>query len=129
MMFMTTKTIKGKEETQNKKMKDVMSLWFHTSEKGSEYLTGNLSNELDGLKVTGFFNKEKKNDKEPDIRIYLLNDEGKTDHVIVSLWNQVSKANTNYLSGMTDEKEKVIAFINEDNKDSNKPYIRVYFKN
>ena len=126
---MTTKTIKGKEETSKKTMKDVMSLWLHTSNNGVEYLTGNLSNDLDGLKVTGFYNKEKKNEKEPDIRVYLLNEDGKTDHVIVSLWNQTSKDNKNYLSGMTDEKEKVVAFINEDNKDTNKPYIRVYFKN
>ena len=126
---MTTKTIKGKEETSKKTMKDVMSLWLHTSNNEVEYLTGNLSNDLDGLKVTGFYNKEKKNEKEPDIRVYLLNEDGKTDHVIVSLWNQTSKDNKNYLSGMTDEKEKVVAFINEDNKETNKPYIRVYFKN
>ena len=54
---MTTKTIKGKEETSKKTMKDVMSLWLHTSNNGVEYLTGNLSNDLDGLKVTGFYNK------------------------------------------------------------------------
>ena len=45
----------------------------------------------------------------------------------MSLWSQVSKAGVDYYSGLTDEKENIIAFINTSD-DIKQPKIRIYFK-
>ena len=74
----------------------------------------------------GFFNGNKKNPKEPDIRIFTLDKDGKQDKEIASLWQNESINKKAYLSGRSDEKEKLIGFFN--NTDNEKqPYIRVYF--
>jgi hypothetical protein len=44
------------------------------------------------------------------------------------LWKQESKAGKTYYSGYTNDKEKVIGFINGDTKEGKYPSIRVYFK-
>ena len=124
------KTTNSKEivkEKEVKELKELATLWMHESDNGFTYLSGNLSEDLQYKKIIAFFNKTKKNEKEPDIRVYTLNDENKKDIDIISLWIQESKEKKNYYSGLTNDKEKVIAFISNTN-DIKVPYLKIYFK-
>lgn len=124
----TTKKVETKEkEVKENNMKELCILWHHKTETEVEYLSGNLSEELKFQKVIAFYNKNKKNEKEPDIRVYSLDEENRKDTQIISLWNQVSKSNLKYLSGKTNENEDVVAFYNQDD-DIKKPRIKVYLK-
>lgn len=125
------KTTISKETKNNTKegkdLRELATLWNHESDNGVKYLSGTLSEEFQFNKVIAFYNTTKKNEKEPDIRVYSVNDENKKEVEIISLWIQESKENKKYYSGLTNDKEKVIAFIS--NKDDIKvPYIKVYFK-
>ena len=123
------KTTISKENTKKevKDLKELATLWHHESESGLKYLSGNLSEELQYKKVIAFYNVNKKNVKEPDIRVFSLNDENKKELELISLWIQKSKENKPYYSGLINDKEKVIAFIST--KDDVKvPYLRIYFK-
>lgn len=60
-----------KQENQNK-LESVGALWKQTSKSGDfNYMTGVLEN---GDRIVAFFNKKKKNQKEPDLRIYYQNE-------------------------------------------------------
>ncbi len=122
-----TKQETEKQETVNTNLVELCTLWKHVSEHDQEYLSGMLSEELNHQRVIGFYNITKKNEKEPDIRIYSLNDENKKDINIMSLWNQTSKDNKKYLSGITNDNENIVAFFNE-NDDDKQPIIRVYLR-
>ena len=126
-MKTTTKKVENKKK-EEKTMKDLATLWEHLSESSLKYLSGNLSEEYKYSKVIAFYNTKKKNEKEPDVRVYLLDEDGKKDHDIISLWEQTSKQGAKYYSGITDEKENVIAFINSSD-DIKQPKIRIYLKN
>ena len=127
-MKTTTKKVETKEkEVKENNMKELCILWNHKTETEVEYLSGHLSEELKFQKVIAFYNKNKKNEKEPDIRVYSLDDENRKDTQIISLWKQVSKSNLEYLSGKTNENEDVVAFFNQD-EDIKKPRIKVYLK-
>lgn len=102
-------------------------LWINTSKAGNEYLTGILNEELGKGKIIGYFNTNKKNPKEPDIRIYTLDTENKNNKEIADLWDSISKTGNEYLTGTSDEQERLIGFYGEKNVKT--PYIRVYFKN
>ena len=52
----------------NKKLEEAGALWEEESQNGRRYWSGRLA---DGRKIVGFENTSKKNDKEPDIRIYI----------------------------------------------------------
>lgn len=54
------------EKTKNK-YEEILSLWENENKDGFEYLSGVTK---DGKKVVAFYNDKKKNDKEPDIRVY-----------------------------------------------------------
>lgn len=124
----TTKKVETKEkEVKENSMIELCTLWYHKAENEVEYLSGHLSEELKFQKVIAFYNTNKKNEKEPDIRIYSLDDENKKDTQIISLWNQVSKSGVEYLTGQTNEKENVVAFYNQDD-DIKKPKIKIYLK-
>lgn len=124
---MKTTNTKEKQEKEVKELKELAILWNHESENGIPYLSGNLSEDLQYKKIIAFYNKTKKNEKEPDIRVYSLNDENKKELELISLWIQESKENKPYYSGLTNDKEKVIAFIST--KDDIKvPYLKIYFK-
>ena len=124
---MKTTNTKEKQEKEVKELKELATLWHHESENGVSYLSGNLSEDLQYKKIIAFYNKTKKNEKEPDIRVYSLNDENKKELELISLWIQASKENKPYYSGLTNDKEKVIAFIST--KDDIKvPYLKIYFK-
>ena len=78
------------------------------------------------VRLVGYFNTNKKNPKEPDIRVYSLNNEGNQDIEVADLWENISKQETRYLSGSTNDKEKLVGFYG-DKKEEKRPYIRVYF--
>lgn len=117
-----------KTEVTKRELKESFVLWEETSKAGDPYLTGHTSKECGEVKLVGYYNPTKKNPKEPDIRVYTLNAEGKTDKEIASLWESISKSETRYLTGTTDEKEKLIAFYKKESDKENSPYIRAYFK-
>lgn len=112
---------KTEEIKKEVKLEEAFALWKNQSKAGNDYLSGyNLHKE----KLVAFFNTNKKNPKEPDVRVYAVVD-GKQDKEVASLWANVSKNEKQYLTGMTSDKEKLVAFF--DGKDKH-PYIRAYFK-
>ena len=117
------------KEGGNEVLKESFVLWKNISSKQNEYLSGIATDDPSNtFKLIGYFNTNKKNPKEPDIRIYSLNDEGKQDSEVASLWESISKNNNRYLTGTTNEKEKIIAFYGN-SEDEKRPYIRAYYKN
>ena len=112
-----------KEEKKEFDLQEACVLWLHTSKNGKEYLKGH---DLNRNNVVGYFNI-KENEKQPTIRVYSLDKENKIDSEIITLWETESLNKSTYLSGYTDENEKVIAFYGN-KEDLNRPYIRVYFK-
>lgn len=66
------KTRKTKKQEKQNKLESVGALWKTTSKNGDfNYMTGVLEN---GDRIVAFFNKKKKNQKEPDLRIYYQNE-------------------------------------------------------
>lgn len=127
-MKTSTKVTKEKTEKEVKELTESFVLWLNKSKAGNEYLTGKLNEKLGSGKLVGYFNTNKKNPKEPDIRIYTLDTENKNDKEIADLWDAVSETTGNeYLTGTSDEQERLIGFYGE--KNAKTPYIRVYFKN
>ena len=127
-MKTTTKVTKEKEVKKGSELTESFALWLNKSKAGNEYLTGKLNEKLGSGKLVGYFNTNKKNPKEPDIRIYTLDTENKNDKEIADLWDSVSETTGNeYLTGTSDEQERLIGFYGE--KNAKTPYIRVYFKN
>lgn len=105
---------------------EAFALWLHKSKANNEYLSGLTTSENGDVRLVGYFNTNKKNPKEPDIRVYSLNDEGNQDIEVADLWENISKQETRYLSGTTNDKEKLVGFYG-DKKEEKRPYIRVYF--
>lgn len=124
------KAIKEKEiKKEETKLEEAFVLWKHESKSGNEYLSGSTPADKGGvLQLIGFFNKKKKNPKEPDVRVYSLDEEGNQGDEICSLWENTAKSGNKYLSGLTDEKENIVAFYNELDENSKIPYIRAYYK-
>lgn len=109
---------------ENKKMEEAFALWKQTSKNGVDYLSG-----IDEKKnrFVAFFNTNKKNPKEPDIRVYLVDADGNQGNEVADLWTTQSKNEKDYLTGTSMDKEKLIGFFNEEAKEK-QPYIRVYYK-
>lgn len=121
----TTKT-KEAEVKEKRELKEALVLWKRESEKGGNYLSGHTK---DGVKLIGFFNTNKDNPKAPDIKVYTTNDDGKRDLEVASLWENVSeKTEKHYLSGSTNEKEKLVGFYNDIDEYPKAPYIRVFYQ-
>lgn len=118
------RTAKKEEVKQEVKLTEAFVLWKNKAKSGLDYFKGM---DLNKVKLVAFYNSTKKNPKEPDVRIYTVNAEGKQDKEVASLWENVSKNEKRYLTGSTDEKEKLVAFYG-DESDEKKPYIRAYFK-
>ena len=116
------------ETKENKKEKfdlnECFTLWLNTSKEGNKYLTGYDFNKN---RIVGFYNRKVK-DNQPSIRIYGVNEEGKTtEEEIITLWDTTFKTSGKAgLSGYTNEKENIIAFYG-DEEDSKRPYIKGYF--
>lgn len=119
-----TKSETKKEEKKEKfDLQECFTLWLNTSKEGNKYLTGYDFNKN---RIIGFYNK-KANDKQPSIRIYGVDDEGKMSEEIITLWDTKFKTSGKAgLSGYTNEKENLIAFYG-DEEDSKRPYIKGYF--
>lgn len=124
------KKVENKEKTianynEKKDLKEAFALWTNTAASGSEYLTG----KCDDIKLVGFFNTKKKNEKEPDIRIYSTDEKGnRSEEAVASLWKNMSKGGKYYLSGTDNENKKLVGFYNDNIIEfPNRPYIRVYY--
>lgn len=112
-------------------LKESFVLWKSKAKSGEDYLTGytKLDEKEEKIKLVGFYNTNKKNPKEPDIRVYSKDKEGKKDKEVCDLWETVGKNEKRYLTGSTDDKEKIIAFYTDkQNEESTRPYIRAYYK-
>lgn len=128
-MIKIMKSTKAKEVKEVKKEKfdlqEAFVLWKNTSKGGKEYYKGF---DLNKNVIVAFKNENKKNEKEADYRVYYLDSEGKREDVsAVGLWKSTSKAGNDYLSGLTNENEKIIAYFG-DESDEKRPYIKAYFK-
>ena len=113
-------------KTEQKELKEAFALWARKAQSGKEYYTG----KCDDISLLGFVNTNKKNEKEPDIRIY-TGDENNEDKLVevASLWKNVSKKDNLYLSGTDNEGKKLVGFYNDKFMEfPNRPYIRVYYK-
>lgn len=106
-------------------LKQVFTMWIYKSKNGDKYLSGKTE---DGQKIRGFFNNKKENPKEPDIRIYLVNDKGDlSKEEYVSLWCNAKENGKRHLSGKIDGK-RVVGFFNSKAKvDGVIPYFSVYW--
>ena len=117
-----------KKKTEEKKkfdLEEAFVLWLNKSkESKKEYLTGK---DLNDSKLIGFFNENKSNEKQPDIELYQINKDGKKGDKVVSLWENESKEGKIYLTGLTNENEKLVGFYG-DKKEEKRPYIKGYFK-
>lgn len=124
------KSIKTKEVVETKKednLTPAFVLWRNKSKSGNFYLSGTTSEELEPTKLVGFFNTNKENPEAPDIRVFTTDKDGKQDKEVCTLWEHISKTEKRYLTGLTDEIEKIIAFYGEEHQEM-RPYIRAYFK-
>ena len=119
-----TKSETKKEEKEKFDLQECFTLWSNTSKEGNKYLSGYDFNKN---RIIGFYNK-KLSDKQPSIRIYGVDEEGKTtQEEIITLWDTTFKTSGKKgLSGYTNEKESIIAFYG-DEKEEKRPYIRGYF--
>lgn len=106
-------------------LKEAFVLWKNESKNKTEYLRGFISDDKK-VKITGFFNTNKKNPKEPDVRVYVMDNEGKNIE-IASLWESITKNNKRILTGSTNENEKLVAFYGKEHQEM-RPYIRAYYR-
>lgn len=127
----TSTKVTKENEKKGSELVESFALWLNKSKAGNDYLTGRLNEKLGAGKLVGYFNTNKKNPKEPDIRIYTLDSEGHQDKEIADLWDSVSETTGNeYLTGTSDEQERLIGFYDKTSPEkAHRPYIKVYFKN
>ena len=118
---------KNEQVKEKFNLDEAFVLWKTESKKGSSYLTGH---DLNKNRLVGYFetNFTKKSEKQPDIRVYDLDENGKNKNEVCVLWLSTSKSGTMYYSGMTNENEKIIAFKTEDEEDTKRPFLKAYFK-
>lgn len=121
------KTIEKQEVKQEFNLKEAFVLWRNKAKSGDYYLSGFTSEECGSQKLVGYFVGNKKNPKEPDVRVYTLDAEGKQDKEVASIWENISKNDVRYLTGVTDDKEKLVCFYGKENEEK-RPYIRAYFR-
>lgn len=115
---------KVEKKEEKRQLEDAFALWKKEG-KNQVYYTGKDCN---GNNITAFVNYNKQNEKQPDIKVYNQNSEGKVKDEVCALWNKESKdKKTTYLTGQTSDKEYIVAFFNLD-APSNQPTIRAYFQ-
>ena len=118
----------NKEEYEVKKefdLEEAFVMWNHKSKSGTNYLTGTCGD----MKIIGFNNTDKKNEKEPDIRIYTIENDQISKEAVASLWRNVSKSGKYYLTGTDNENIKLVGFYNDNIIEfPDRPFIRVYYK-
>lgn len=107
-------------------LKEAFALW--EKKKGDKvYYTGKTAGD-EPINIVAFVNVDKKSEKQPDINIYESGEKGDKKPELVTLWKNTSKAGKTYYSGYTNDKERIIAFINGDTQDGKYPTIRAYYK-
>ena len=110
--------------TATKKLVGVFALWKRKSKSGNVYFSGKTEG---GENLTAFYVTEKKNLKEPDMRVYTKDSEGNlSDDVFCSLWCNATKNGKKVLSGKLNGK-KLIGFIKADASEK-QPYVSVYYQ-
>jgi hypothetical protein len=122
-MLKTTQNVK-KEEKKEFDLKEAFVLWKNVAKSGKEYLAGFVANE-EKTKLKGFFNTDKKNPKEPDIRVYTEVNDKLVE--VASLWTNVDKKEQKYVTGSTDENEKLVGWFGKENQEM-RPFVRVYYE-
>lgn len=123
-MATKTKTTKTTEATQNKatQREQAFAMWRKKSKNDKYYFTGKSSDS----NLVAFYNGMKKNPKEPDLRVYKVDEDGKmTDKVLTSLWCNTSKNGTKYLTGKLNGKRIVGFFYKGENEKA--PYFTCYY--
>ena len=120
-MKVTKKEVKEEIKKEDNLLKECVALWLHKSKEGKKFLSGKTYSDD---KVIAFF-VNGKTENLPKVRVFALDEEGKTTDEIVTLWEYEGKSGK-YLSGKTNEDEKVVGFYGEETKEA-RPYIRVYF--
>lgn len=124
----TQETPKTEEVKREFTLKEFFVLWKHESKKnGNTYYTGKItSDDYEFSSLVAFQNSKKKNPKEPDLRIYLVDEKGNKDNdVFVSLWMNATDNGKQYFSGKFND-QRIVGFISK-NTENNRPAIRVYF--
>lgn len=107
-----------------KQMQGAFALWRRQSADGKTYFSGQTEDKKSFL--TAFYNTNKKNLKEPDLRVYTRDSDGNlSKEPYVSLWCNATKKGKKVLSGKLDGK-KLVGFIRPDATEK-QPYIAVYF--
>lgn len=108
--------------TEKKELQKVFTLWKKTSKDGKKaFFSGQTEDK--SMYLTAFYNRNKKNLKEPDLRVY-PQDNIKEEYC--SLWAKATKdGKKKYLSGKLRDKW-IVGFINE-KATGKQPYISVYF--
>ena len=118
------KEIKETEKKEETNLEEAFVMWKHKAKSGVDYLSGNTK---DKIQLMGFFNKNKKNPKEPDVRVYTLDENGKQQDEVCALWESTSKGGNKYLSGNSED-DFLVAFYNDIDGNEKLPYIRAYYK-
>ena len=121
-------TKKETKQVEKKELREAFALFKAEAKTGTEYLYGQLKDEKGNVicGLRGWFKTKKKNPNEPDVRIYERDEEGKQGEEIAVLWANVSAAGTKYMTGTTNDKEKLVAFYG-DEYETKRPFIRVYY--
>lgn len=125
------KTTQVKEEKKGFDLKEAFVLWKNVSKAGKEYVSG-FVNEDETFRLIGYFNTDKKNPKEPDMRVYqsIKNEDGtysKSEKEVASLWTNTDKNEKKYVTGTTDEHEKLVGWFGQENQEK-RPFLRVYYE-
>ena len=103
------------EKTQRK---EVFALWQQTSKEGKHYFSAKGG-------IVGFYNTNKKNPNEPDLRVHIKVKDQLEDYA--SLWCNVSDKGTKYLTGtLVHGNVRIVGFINPKSEGTKQPYIRFY---
>ena len=113
------------KQTTQTTLKEAFAVWRKSSKDGkTHYFTGKG--------IVGFYNSKKENPKEPDIRFYNTDQEGKAkyDSEFCSVWVNQSKNDKTYLSGKLGN-DYIVGFkiiSDNDNTDTKYPYLQFYFQ-
>ena len=119
-------TSKSTTQNNNSDLREAFALW--EKKKGERvYYTGKTAGD-NPINIVAFVNTDKKSEKQPDINVYESGEKDDKKPELASLWKNTSKAGKVYYSGYTNDKEKLVAFINGNTADGKYPAIRVYYK-
>lgn len=123
------KSVTAKHPSNNiSELKEAFVLWKQKSKDGkTNYLTGKTSDD-NPMRLIAFYNGVKKNPNQPDITVFEKVEKGKERNQVASLWETTSKSGKKYITGKTNDNEKLVAFYNQNTQDDKYPLIRVYFK-